>query len=195
MPRQMVPFAVADISSLAKSLRSQLASRATIPSHVEMLNMLARAAGRRNFQHLRGDNTASIDQAPSDRVHTALADDPAVLRAARYFDDERRLRIWPSRTSIQNLCLWAIWSRLRSGEVVDERGINKALASLHLFGDHAILRRTMCELGLIHRTTDGREYRRVEREPSAEGLALIRHLSERRAHAPLLDACDSGAVA
>jgi hypothetical protein len=41
--------------------------------------------------------------------------------------------------------------------VFDERGISALLGTLHLFGDPAILRRTMCQLGLMSRTTDGRD--------------------------------------
>ena len=53
MPRTFLPFAVDDISALARSLRDQLAARTEPPGHVEMLNMLARAAGDRNFQQFR----------------------------------------------------------------------------------------------------------------------------------------------
>lgn len=180
MPRQLIPFVATDVSALAKSLRAQLASRSTLPSHVEMLNMLARAAGHRNFQHLRA-GAAHHAELEQDADHfAARADDAAVLRAARYFDSERRLRSWPARTSIQNLCLWVIWSRLPRGQVFEERSINNVLRTLHLFGDHAIIRRTMCELGLMVRTADGREYRRIEQPPSPEGAALIRHLGRRR---------------
>ena len=53
MPRTFLPFAVDDISALARSLRAQLAARTDPPGHVDMLNMLARAAGSRNFQQFR----------------------------------------------------------------------------------------------------------------------------------------------
>ena len=179
VPRELVPFAADDVSALAKSLRAQLAARPTPPTHVEMLNMLARAAGNRNFQHLRAlaGGRTTPERATQDPPSTA---DPAtVLRAARYFDGEGRLKSWPARTSLQNLCLWAVWSKIPSERRFSEREISALLSTLHLFGDHAILRRTMCELGLMTRAADGRDYRRVEQPPTPEGAALIRHLRAR----------------
>lgn len=179
MPRELIPFSTDDVSTLAKSLRAQLTSRAMPPSHVELLNMLARAAGHRNFQHFRAQarGRAPLDQAKQSAP--LLANHAAVLRAARYFDDEGRLASWPARTSLQNLCLWVIWSKIPPDRLFREREISALLGTLHLFGDHAILRRTMCELGLMTRTADGRDYRRVEQPPTPEGAALIRHLRVR----------------
>jgi len=61
MSRIPLPFAVGDVSALARSLRSQMEALDRIPTHLELLNMLARAGGRRNFQHLRA--AAGLDQA------------------------------------------------------------------------------------------------------------------------------------
>jgi len=49
----------------------------------------------------------------------------------------------------------------------------------HGGGDHAILRRSLCDGGLVSRTRDGRVYRRVERRPPPEAAALICHLKAR----------------
>ncbi|MBN8839420.1 MAG: DUF2087 domain-containing protein [Sphingomonadales bacterium] len=179
VPRELIPFTTNDVSALAKSLRAQLAARSTSPTHVEMLNMLARAAGHRNFQHLRAGASSRIVAESDPTKARARTDEAAVIRAARYFDAEGHLASWPARTSLQNLCLWAIWSRLPRGEVFDEPSINALLGTLHQFGDHAIIRRTMCDLGLMRRTTDGREYRRVEQAPPAEAIALIEYLGRR----------------
>lgn len=174
MPRQIIPFAAADMSALAKSLRAQLAGREKAPSHVEMLNMLARGAGHRNFQHFRAGAAVPAREAPVPPAESA-----AVLKAARCFDADGRLQRWPAQTSIQHLCLWPLWARIPRGQSFSERGISALLATLHTFGDHAILRRTMCERGLMTRTKDGRDYRRVDQRAPAEGAALIRHLRER----------------
>jgi Uncharacterized protein conserved in bacteria (DUF2087) len=53
------------------------------------------------------------------------------------------------------------------------------LKARHLFGDHALLRRTLFDGGLVSRSVDGREYRR-ERKPPAEAIALIQYLSARK---------------
>jgi hypothetical protein len=171
VPREIIPFIAADVSALAKSLRAQLAGREAPPSHVEMLNMLARGAGHRNFQHLRAGTVA----APA-TARPAGAKSAAVEKAARCFDAEGRLTRWPAQTAIQHLCLWPLWARIPRGTSFSERGISALLARLNLFGDHAILRRTMCERGLMTRTKDGRDYRRVDQVPPPEGAALIRRV-------------------
>ena len=59
MPRTQIAFASADISALARSLREQLTGLGELPSHVAMLNMLAKAGGYRNFQHLKAEADAA----------------------------------------------------------------------------------------------------------------------------------------
>jgi len=55
MPREAVSFVVEDLSAFARSLARALAEReeAKQPGHVEMLNLIARAAGHRNLQALQ----------------------------------------------------------------------------------------------------------------------------------------------
>ena len=180
MPRDLIPFVAPDVSSLARSLRAQLAGRTVVPTHVEMLNMLARASGHRNFQHLRARRADELAAASSKSVEEVgkveKVDEGAVARAGGFFDAEGRLTNWPGKTSVQALCLWALWSRLPPERVMTEREANAEINALHLFGDHAIIRRTLCQMGLLSRRTDGRDYRRVERPPTPEAAALIRRL-------------------
>lgn len=171
MPRNLIPFAAPDVSALARSLRAQLANRAVAPSHVEMLNMLARASGHRSFQHLRARRPDTFAPAEIEAIKEL-----AVTRAAGFFDAEGRLTSWPAKTSLQALCLSALWSRIPAARVMTEREVNAEINALHCFSDHAIIRRTLCQMGLLSRTTDGCEYRRVERAPTPEAAALIRRL-------------------
>ena len=193
MPRELIPYASDDISALAKSLRSQMTARTSPPSHVEMLNMLARAAGHRNFQHLRAQTADRIRREPIPHSAAGQADATAVQRAVSCFDEQGRLATWPARQSIQDLCLWAIWSRLPRGRAFDERGISALIGTLHLFGDPAIIRRTMCHVGLMSRTPDGRDYRRIERAPTPEAAALLRRLRE-QAREPVVPPAQSAAA-
>ncbi|WP_454287808.1 DUF2087 domain-containing protein [Rhizobium arsenicireducens] len=55
-----------------------------------------------------------------------------------------------------------------------ERQVNELVKRRHAFGDHALIRREMVNLKLLSRTADCRSYRRVERRPPADALALIR---------------------
>jgi hypothetical protein len=69
-----------------------------------------------------------------------------------------------------------LWSHLPRGASMTERQISARLNDWHLFGDAAIIRRTLLEQGLITRSADCTDYRRVEREPPPEVLALLRVL-------------------
>lgn len=235
MPRIPLPFHVDDISALARAMGGQLAQFERPPSHLEILNMLARSAGCRNFQHWRalaarspasapeavafaarpgapatgdaGSGSPAAEAfawpaaglaaepgvgaagAPVGAAGLAAADDAAgpavdeqrVRRLARYFDEQGRLKHWPGKYSHREPCLWALWSALPAGQAMAEPDVNRRLQAVHLFGDHALLRRWLCDHGLLDRTPDCREYRRVERRPSAEAAALIRLLRPRRA--------------
>ncbi len=68
-----------------------------------------------------------------------------------------------------------MWSRIAAARVVTEQEVNAVLNEHRRFGDHALLRRELCNLGLLVRTPDGREYRRVESRLPAEAVELIRH--------------------
>lgn len=175
MSRTALPFSVGDISALAKSLRSRLLESETTPGHVELLNLLARSAGCRNFQHFRANTQAQTRlDAPTPPADTV--DFVRVRALARHFDARGRLIRWPSKRSLQLLCLWALWAAIAPRQAYGEYEITQRLAQCHLFGDAALLRRELCDQGLLQRTPDCREYRRVECRPPAEALALIRHL-------------------
>jgi hypothetical protein len=186
MTRDALSYSVGDISALARSLHRQLAAEAALPGHLALLNMLARGAGFRNFQHFR----ASATPTPAPAV-AAAGDDPAgqpetepdmgqVGQVLRQFDGAGRLMRWPAKTSAQKLALWALWARLPKGEAMTERQISERLNHWHLFGDAAIIRRTLWEMKLISRTADSRDYRRIEQAPPATARALIRAVTARR---------------
>ncbi|MEP9347430.1 DUF2087 domain-containing protein [Xanthobacter sp. KR7-225] len=184
MSRSVIPFVAEDVSALARTLGREIGAAGEKPSHVELLNILARAVGFKNFQHFRAQQAA--------RAHLHAAEQPApvpapvdltrVARTARHFDPAGRLARWPSKASQRDLVLWALWSRLPRGATLTEKEVNGLLAIEHGFGDPLLLRRFLVDAGLLWRTRDGRAYRRVEQAPSAEGLALIRHLGRRSAH-------------
>ncbi|MDO9246872.1 MAG: DUF2087 domain-containing protein [Phenylobacterium sp.] len=171
MSRTVIPLQTQDVSSFAKALRAQLMARAAPPSHVELLNMLARAVGRRNFQDLRAqmDETAP----PLASMPKETADLAVVERVARCFGPEGRLTRWPAKRGDQILALWVLWSKLPAREDATEKQISDQLKTLHDFGDHALLRRELIELGLFSRTPDCRAYRRIEQAPPVTAAALI----------------------
>jgi hypothetical protein len=175
MTRSVFPFYASDISELARSLQNQLTACDHTPGHVELLNMLARSIGSRNFQHFRAKMVAEKRLL---RPGEALAPiDYAELQSlSRYFDVNGRWVRWPTKFSHQEPCLWVLWSKVPPRKTFSERQINELLLANHLFDDPALLRREMKEHRMLTRTIDGRVYRRVERKPPPVALALIRFL-------------------
>ena len=176
MTRLTQSLQINDLSLFARDLHRQLAAEPSLPGHLALLNMLARAGGYRNYQHLRAQTAAEARiAAPA----PPTADMTRVETALRYFDAAGRMLSWPSKTNLQHLCLWGLWSRLPAGEKMSERQISALLKGWHLFGDAAILRRTMVELGLVSRDAGVSVYLRQEVTPPADARALIRALHQR----------------
>jgi hypothetical protein len=202
MTRTILPMDVADLSAFAKSLRQQLLVFNHKPSHVEMLNLLCRAAGFANYQHFRavGEQRASLVPAPVSAVTTSGMTDPSdrvslltsisepqvppdearVMKTLRVFDGEGRLVRWPGKRSQQELCLWFLWSKIPRGASYSERAISTLLNGMHSFADPARLRRDMFDLGLVRRNRDGSDYRRIERKPPPELRLLSALIGQKR---------------
>lgn len=181
MSRTLVPLFVSDTSSFAKSLRTQLAEREGIPSHLELLNMLARAAGHDNFQTLRATMGTDVNQelpAPEPRIvepePEPEPDRRLVERVGRCFDHAGRLMRWPSRRADQIAVLWVLWSKFPSARNLPETEVNVFLRDRHQFGDHALLRRELCDMGLLSRTPSGSVYRRIERPMPLDAASVAR---------------------
>lgn len=173
MSRSIYPYHAPDMSALARSLKRELELREEEPGHVELLNMLSRAAGFRNYQHFRASQKEEARLQPPDGTAPGT-DFTLVGRAARCFDEASVLLHWPSRRVIQRLCLWKLWSLLPAAKAMRETQVNAFLKAHNAFGDHALLRRELCDMRLLSRTRDGSRYLRVEVRPPAEALALIR---------------------
>lgn len=174
MPKISVPFVSADMSGLARSLRAQLGERLYPPSHVDLLNMLARALGYRNHQHLRAQAQTRSQAATDTPPASPPSDTRLAERVARQFDGFGQLIRLPARPSHQTLALWPFWADLPPHRDLSEAEVNSVLRDRHLFGDQATLRRMMVSAGLVSRTADGRVYRRVERKPPPDALLLIK---------------------
>jgi hypothetical protein len=169
MSRQILSLTIADLSAFAKNLREQLNKLDEKPGDVDMLNMLSRSAGFRNYQHLR----AVTEEAPkADPVDLTL-----VEKVSRHFDADGVLMRWPSKNSLQPLCLWALWARMEPGRDYADRENTDLLNAWASFGDHALLRRAMVDMGYVTRTPDGRIYRRIEQKPPSELSALLKRIT------------------
>jgi hypothetical protein len=83
---------------------------------------------------------------------------------------------WPSRPSLQELCLWVLWSRVPNRTSFTEKQISELIKRWHVFGDHALLRRALIGWRLLQRNPDGTDYRRIEQKPPAELRPLLARL-------------------
>lgn len=175
MSKHPLSLTVGDVSALARTIRRTLDENGRVPGHVEMLNLLARSGGFRNFQHLKAVRDAEHVPAPTPAADTLNL--KRVTKAVGYFDVEGRLIRWPKKESLRFLCLWVLWSRMPARQGMSELEIDERLMLDHLFCDHTMLRRFMVDYQLLERTPDGREYRRVEQEPPLEALEVIRRVS------------------
>jgi hypothetical protein len=177
MSRVALSLQIPDLSGFAKSLREQLGKLPEPPGHVEMLNLLCRSAGFRNYQHCKGVTEARQRlAAPAPAVAPAPIDYAVIERAARLFDAEGRLLRWPTRPHLQELCLWVLWSRVASRTSFNEKQISESIKRWHVFGDHALLRRALIGWRLMQRNQDGTDYRRIEQKPPAELQPLLARL-------------------
>lgn len=170
--RQRLPYHAPDISALAKSLARQLDDSPERPGHVELLNLLARAVGFRNYQALRASHQAEARLA-REAEPEVVVDFRRVEQWRRYFDDAGCLQRWPKKHSHRDACLWVLWSRLPARQRWSERELNERLRAQERLGDHLLLRRALVDGGWLARTDDGGEYRRIERRPPAELGALL----------------------
>jgi hypothetical protein len=184
--RELTPLIAADLSTFAKTLRAQLAARIDagdgLPGHVEMLNLLARAAGHRNLQALKA--AVRVPQPPSPQTTPWHGPkDPRLTTAAdrtlRAFDPQGRLSRWPSKRAEQMLALWCLWMAFDGKRRYSEREVNEILNAHHAFGDHCLLRRELVVMELLERTSGGEVYRKVAARPDDEAAALLRVVRQR----------------
>ena len=176
MTKSPIELRADDLTIFARTLSRQLGAES--PSHLTLMNMLARAAGFQNLQHMRSATSAARRLAK--RTLDPAIDARLVERTLNQFDKSGRLHQWPSKRAVQTLARWAQWATLDAHRSYDERALNDHLLDEHCFQDPATLRRTMISCGLLTRKTDGTEYRRVEQEPPAEAKAVIHAISAKR---------------
>jgi hypothetical protein len=176
MPREVLPFVAPDLSSFAKSLGQSLKARTETvpPGHVELLNLIARAAGHRNVQALR----ASLRGAPPAPLADEDKPPPEPLsdnarKALAQFDSRGRLVRWPHKFTVQRMAMWVLWTHFEARRVYTEKEVNAILKAANHFGDHVTLRRELVNHQLLTRKSDCSEYRKLPARPDPETRALL----------------------
>lgn len=176
MPRESLPLVVDDLSTFAKSLRTQLLKLEPFapPGHQTLLSMLARAAGHRNLQSLKARPPAPAPRPP---VPAAGMSDVA-RRTLNLFDERGRLQRLPAKRSLQLLALWGLWMRFDAKRPYREREVNQILTAWHSFGDYCTLRRDLVTQKLMTRTPDSAVYTKLPARPNEDAMALMRALRQ-----------------
>ena len=88
------------------------------------------------------------------------------LRA--FLDERGRLTSLPSKYKKQLCAVWYLAGKLEAGRAYTQDQLGDALDAWHTFHDPATLRRSLADLGLLRRTRDGAEYRRIDTLPTLE---------------------------
>jgi hypothetical protein len=171
MAREATSLVIQDLSAfartLARALRTHRARSPELPGHVELQNLLARAAGYRNVQALK----AAPPQPRAAQAAMPLSDN--ARRTLMQFDAAGRLERWPTKFTVQRLAMWVLWTRFEGKRVYTEREVNAILRSANAFGDHVTLRRELVNHRLLTRKSDCSEYRKLPARPDAEVRALL----------------------
>lgn len=177
MTRQALPFAVPDLAAFARALGRSLAERHALkpepPGHVELLNLLARAAGLRNYQTLRATPAAPTAPAVVAAAETEAPLTDNARKALGQLDAQGRLVRWPVKFSVQRLVMWTLWARFDAKRVYTEKEVNAVLREANLFDDHVTLRRELINHQLMTRRADGSAYRKLPARPDAEARTVL----------------------
>ncbi len=201
MTRMLLPLSIADISSFAKKLKTDLDDRAdqgqSSPTHLELLNLLARAAGMRNFQTFRASVEASVTisdalqlpptegnlveaaaaEKPDDAIDVGTLS-PIVRKALMQFDTAGRLVRLPNKLSVQQMAMWWMWTQFTVRRKYTEKDVNQVLNAHHTFGDQATLRRELVNMKLLGRKSDCSEYWKEPVRPSGDVQDFLRALRQ-----------------
>jgi hypothetical protein len=183
MTREAIPLVVRDLGTFTRALGRSLAERYTRkpepPGHVELLNLLSRAAGHRSYQGLRSAARMPAAAAALEEAPVALGLTPAARKALTQFDARGRLVRWPNKFSVQRLAMWVLWTQFDGKRVYTEREVNDVIKRWHTWGDHVTLRRELINHQLLTRKSDGSQYRKLPARPDDEARGLLRAWRER----------------
>ncbi len=183
MPRTLTPLVAPDLSRFTRALgrawAERHASAAPPPGHVELMNLIARAAGHRNVQALKAAARPPSPAATAVAVAKTSAA-PALptlsahaRKALQQFDAQGRLQRWPSKYSVQQRVIWVLWTQFDGRRVYSEPEVNRILKPLQTYGDHVTLRRELINHRLLSRKSDCSDYRKLPARPDADTRALI----------------------
>ncbi|WP_158584082.1 DUF2087 domain-containing protein [Salinibius halmophilus] len=149
MSKQNTSLLIEDLSQAAKYLANHWPDEK--PSHVQILNLLAKAAGKQNFQH-----------AKAQQPNIAEPVSKATSRQLRQYHGNGKPNRWPTKRSDQLAMMWMIYLQLPKFTDIDEKQVNEHIKAAIQFSDYVLVRRELVSAGLLGRTNDGRQYWLIE---------------------------------
>lgn len=175
MPRTLTPLVAPDLSAFTRALARSLKDRHTAeqppPGHVELMNLIARAAGHRNVQALKAAVPTVAPAVVASAPPVGLSDN--ARKALALFDAQGRLTRWPAKFSVQQQLMWVLWTRFEARRPYTEPEVNAILKDAQTYGDHVTLRRELINHQLMTRKSDCSEYRKLPARPDDETRALL----------------------
>lgn len=104
-----------------------------------------------------------------------LASMSATVRKALFqFDDAGRLVRLPNKLSVQQMTMWALWTKFEANQKYTEKEVNAIINGFHTFGDQATLRRELVNMKLLGRKSDCSEYWKEPHRPNDEVHDFLR---------------------
>lgn len=160
MPKEYISINIPDISGFAKLLKKEIDTKNGNLSHVEILNIIARICGNKNFQQLRA-STIPNSEVPNMVLEDEEKANANLKKLKRYLNENFQVKTLPSKLSQQELIIYYIWAFIEKNKIFNEIELNKYLNKFHTFGDCALLRRYMFEYGLLSRSKDCSDYKKL----------------------------------
>ena len=154
MTRLLVPFSTPDVSAFAKTLKQ--VGQAAPPSDTVQPTWIT----SENNDAVNAVNLTSLSA--------------TVRKALIQFDDAGRLVRLPNKLSVQQMTMWALWTKFAANRKYTEKEVNVIVNGFHTFGDQATLRRELVNMKLLGRKSDCSEYWKEPHRPSQEVQDFLR---------------------
>ncbi len=84
-----------------------------------------------------------------------------ITEVAKYFDEEGRLKIWPSKHSVQSRVLEVLARDFELDKLYSEKEVNEIIKASHTFNDICLLRRELIDRRFMKRDKYGTEYEKL----------------------------------
>lgn len=181
---QILEMLAASEALLAQEIIARLdVSQSTVSRHLKQLVTVGlvreeRTDSANKLYRLKrdriGEITHSLTQLLSEENAQLVLTDvrlqqPAELRP--FLDRDGLVTTWPSKRKGQEAVLDYLITKFTLGERHSEAAVNALLNEWHTYDDPAYLRRSLIDMGLLQRTSDGAQYWREREKIARQSIA------------------------